>query len=220
MDAHLSTTPARARTDVPADRPAPAEPPIALAAVRRRGLALAAGTVAWATSIYLYGTVNDGFEARVGDLTALTFQLGVFALLTVQFWTMATGLTRASRIMLKVEAVLLGLASLWSLLHGVLPESVQDDVWLAVLDVFWPLSMLGMFVIGVKLAVAGRWRGLLRWWPLVAESWAAVTVPTFAVAGEEAGRWVGATHLLIGYAALGVLLAWRPEWVFPEAEIR
>jgi hypothetical protein len=60
--------------------------------------------------------------------------------------------------MLRVEYVLLALASTWTVLHGLVP-SFRDDLWLAVLDVFWPLSMLGMAVIGVKVALAGRWRG-------------------------------------------------------------
>jgi hypothetical protein len=79
------------------------------------------------------------------------------------------------------------------------------------LDVFWPLSMLGMFVIGIKVAVAGRWRGTLRAWPLLTETWAVVTVPTFLIVGEPVSSWVGGTHLLVGYAALGLLLARRPE---------
>ncbi|GIH80884.1 hypothetical protein [Planobispora longispora] len=216
MNAHISTTPARARTDVPAgDRPsAPAA--IAPAAVRRLGIALTAGTLAWATSIFLFGTVNEGLPERIGDLTGLAFQLGVFALLAVQIRTRATGVSRASRIMLKVELVLLGLAGVWSLLHGLLPEPAQDHAALSALDAFWPLSMLGMMIIGVKLAVAGRWRGALRWWPLIAESWAVVTVPTFAVFGDDVSRWVGGGHLLIGYATLGVLLALRPGLVLPR----
>jgi hypothetical protein len=77
--------------------------------------------------------------------------------------------------------------------------------WLAVIDPFWPLSMLGMFVIGARIAIAGRWRGALHWWPLIAETWAMVTVPTRAILGVTAARWVGGTHLLIGYCVLGLL---------------
>ncbi|MGQ0573695.1 MAG: hypothetical protein ACT4RN_05750 [Pseudonocardia sp.] len=112
--------------------------------------------------------------------------------------------------MLKVEGVLLGPASVWSLLHAVLPDPYQDALWLAILDVCWPLSMLGMFVIAVKLAFAGRWTGVLRAWPLVAESWAVVNVPAFLVFGDAAW-WTGPTHLLIGYVLLGVLIAAVPE---------
>ncbi|MFD1539249.1 hypothetical protein [Nonomuraea guangzhouensis] len=213
MDAHITTTPAKARTDTTAsgEPPVSGKPLISPGTIRVLGLTLTAGTLAWATSIFLYGTQNTGFAERFGDLTGLLFQGGVFALLTVQARTQATGITRVSRIMLRVEAVLLALASVWSLLHGVLPEPAQDGPLLAILDLFWPLSMLGMMIIGVKLAVAGRWRGPLRWWPLIAESWAVVTVPLFIVFGEQASRWVGGTHLIIGYATLGALLTWRPQ---------
>jgi hypothetical protein len=112
--------------------------------------------------------------------------------------------------MLRVEFVLLGLATLWTVLHGAVP-AWRDDTWLAVLDAFWPLSMLGMFVIGVKIAFAGRWRGLARVWPLVADSWAVVCVPSMVLLGQDAVDWIGPAHLLIGYVALGLILARRPE---------
>ena len=72
---------------------------------------------------------------------------------------------------------------------------------------FWPISMLGMFLIGIRIAVAGRWTGLSRFYPLVAESWAVVTVPTMGIFGEGVARWVGAAHLVIGYAVLGQVVA-------------
>ena len=55
------------------------------------------------------------------------------------------------------------------------------------LDAFWPLSMLGMFLIGIRIAVAGRWTGVSRYWPMVAESWAVVTVPAMAIFGPTVG---------------------------------
>jgi hypothetical protein len=212
----VSTTPARARTDRTAE--VPRRTAITERQVSRLGLGLTAGTLAWATSIFAFGTMADGIQGRVGDLTGLLFQLGVFCLLTIQIRTRATGTSRAARVMLKVEAVLLGLASVWSLLHGVLPSNLQDATWLAALDVFWPLSMLGMAVIAVKLATAARWRGAARVWPLIAESWAIVTVPSFVIFGDEVSRWVGGTHLLIGYAVLGLLLARRPGLAIPREE--
>ena len=218
---HDSTTtqPALARTD--SERPATATTAgtatpdttttISRAAVRRLGLALTGGALAWATSIFVYGTNDPGFGGRVGDVTGLTFQLGVFALLTVMFHTRATGPSRGARIMIRVEYVLLGLASVWSLVHGLAPDPIRESGPVMALDAFWPLSMLGMFVIGIKVAFAGRWQGVLRGWPLLAETWAVVTVPAFLVFGEPVSSWIGGTHLLIGYAALGLILARRPE---------
>jgi hypothetical protein len=109
-----------------------------------------------------------------------------------------------------VEYGLLALATLWSVLHGAFP-ALRADLWLAALDAFWPLSMLGMFVIGVKILFAGRWKGLARIWPSIAESWAVVCVPSMVIFGEAAVRWVGSAHLVVGYAALGLILAFRPH---------
>ncbi|TCO37796.1 hypothetical protein EV646_12222 [Kribbella antiqua] len=214
----MTETPARVRTDVQyggtttTARQAGIDPQT----VRRLGIGLTTGTLAWAASIFVFTTVADGWPGRIGDLTGLAFQLGVFCLLTVQFKTQAIGVSRAARVALRVEAVILGIASIWSLLHGVLPSNLQDAAWLVPLDICWPLSMLGMAVIAVKLAFTGRWRGALRWWPLIAESWAVVTVPSFILLGDQAARWVGGFHLLIGYATLGLLLARRPQLVVPQ----
>lgn len=216
MDSHLTTTPARARTDVPVAGPPEASRPLAPGTVRRLGLGLTAGTLTWAASIFAFSTMNEGVTARVGDLTGLAFQLGLFALLTVQIRTLATGTSRVSRVMLKVELVLLGLAGVWSLLHGVLPASLQEHPAMLILDVSWPLSMLGMMIIAIRLAFAGRWRGVLRWWPLVAESFVVVTIPATIIFGDAGARWVGGSHLLIGYATLGLLLALRPHLVLPR----
>jgi hypothetical protein len=208
----MTETPARTRTE----QPSAGDAVFGVRQIRRLGLGLTAGTLAWCASIFAFSTVNEGTPERIGDLTGLAFQLGLFCLLTIQFRTRATGLSRPAVLMLKVEAVVLGLASLWSLLHGVFPASLQDAVWLMVLDICWPLSMIGMMIIGIKLAVTGRWRGLLRWWPLVAESWVFVTIPATIVFGDGAARWVGGGHLLIGYATLGVLLALRPDLVVAD----
>jgi hypothetical protein len=78
--------------------------------------------------------------------------------------------------MLYGEGVLLSLATAWSVLHAVAPVW-RNTPWLAILDACWPLSMLGMLGIGLKVALTGRWRGPARIWPLIAETWAFVTIP-------------------------------------------
>jgi len=211
MSDTLTTQPALARTDAARPTPTAGDRTIDLRTVRRLGLTLTTGSLLWAASTFVFGPNGEGIGARVGDVTGFFFQVGVFALLTAMLRTGATGATKKARAMIRVEYVLLGLASLWSLIHGLTPAGIGDSLPVMVLDVFWPLSMLGMFVIGVKVAVAGRWQGALRAWPLVAETWAVVTVPTFLLFGDGVARWVGGAHLLIGYAALGLLLARRPE---------
>ncbi|GAA0950006.1 hypothetical protein [Virgisporangium aurantiacum] len=205
----ISTNPAYARTDVPALDPAPVVD--ADRAVRRAGIMVTAGTLCWVAGLATVGNVPETtIGITIGDLSGLPFQIGLFALVAAQLKTGATGVTRIARGMLRVEFGLLTLATLWTVLHGAVP-AFRDDVWLAVLDAFWPLSMLGMAIIGVKVAIAGRWRGLARGWPAVAESWAPVTVPVFVIVGGAVAQWVAVGHLLIGYTALGLILALRPE---------
>jgi hypothetical protein len=200
----ITTTPAPARTDEPVRT-------ASVRSARRTGWFVAAGSGVWAGAMALYSPQDLSNVAQtVNDMGALPFQASLFALVTLQLRTAATGTSRVARAMLRTEYVLLALASLWTVLHGFFP-AFRDDAWLAVLDAFWPLSMLGMFVIGVKIAFAGRWTGPARIWPLVAESWAVVTVPTMIIFGTGVVQAVGAGHLLVGYVTLGVIIATRPH---------
>jgi hypothetical protein len=204
----ITTNPAPARTDTV---PAATTTTPAAAAVSRTGWFVAAGSLIWAASMAAVNPqATDNLSTVITDVGALPFQFSLFALVTLQLRTAATGTTRVARGMLRTEYGLLSLATLWTILHAAVP-AFRDDLWMAILDVFWPLSMLGMFVIGVKIALAGRWKGKARVWPLVAESWAVVTVPAFGIFGAEIARFVGAGHLLIGYVTLGVILALRPH---------
>jgi hypothetical protein len=214
-DSHVSVSAAPARTDLDA-HPAPgakvtgtasARPAVTAREVRRLSLPLVLGALSWSVSSFALGfNPSSSIGITVQDLTGFAFQVGVMCLVVLQLRTAATGLGRGARIMLRVEQVLLSLAMLWSLLHGLVP-SIRDAGWLVVLDVFWPLSMLGMFGIGIRIAIAGRWSGASRFWPMVAESWAVVTIPAMLVGGELAGQLVGAGHLLVGYTVLGVLVS-------------
>ncbi|WP_433291555.1 hypothetical protein ACQP2F_25755 [Actinoplanes sp. CA-030573] len=195
-------------------QPAPAlDTPIntTTAAVRRTGRLVAGGAAVWAAAMAVYNPQDtDPTAMLVNDLGALPFQISLFALVTTQLRTAATGTSRLARGLLRVEYALLTLATLWTVLHAAMPGS-RDAVWMHALDMFWPLSMLGMFVIGVKIAVTGRWRGPARFWPVVAESWAVVTVPAMGVFGATVGQFVGVAHLLVGYTTLGLILALRPH---------
>ena len=207
---NISTTGAPARTDVTT---AVHSTPDATDFTRKAGLTLAAGTASWAVANFIFGfEPSSEVGVKVTDLTGLLFQVGVMALLHVQMRTRATGVKAISRKLLKVERVLLSIAMLWSVLHAFLP-SERDAGWMHAIDVFWPLSMLGMFFIGIKVAFAGRWRGRARAWSFLAETWAPATVPVMAIVGHGVGDIVGASHLLLGYTVLGLILFTRPDLV-------
>jgi hypothetical protein len=207
----LSTTPAPARTDTAPARPVPADRATASTRlVRSAGIAVATGSAAWAAGILAFGVdPAPGLSGTLYEITSLLFQFGLVALVTVQLRTGATGTGRLARFFLHAEHVLLGLA-ITSTLTWMLFREYENEAWFLALDAFWPLSMLGMAAIGVRIAIAGRWKGLARFWPLGAESWAPVVVPTSVLlpafaAGAAAG------HLLLGYVVVGLILAFRPE---------
>ncbi len=206
----LSTTPATARTDVAAARTTPTTPATTRLA-RRVGIAVAGGSAAWAAGMLAF--TNTPQAGTVGHLvyevSALLFQLGLVTLVTLQLRTRATGTGKLARGFLHAEHVLLGLA-IASTLTWMFLREYDDTVWFLALDVFWPLSMLGMAAIGIRIAIAGRWKGAARIWPLVAESWAPVAIPASVLLPGFA-HFVGAGHLAIGYVLLGLILARHPE---------
>jgi hypothetical protein len=199
----FTTLPAPARSGQRATAPAAPGAPF-----RAHGALLSAGALAWAASIAAVG-VSPAYGSPAGMVFAVgsgLFQLGLFALLRVMARTRALGTGRFARGYLVGVAVVLALALLSTVLDGIGVTDLTNPVFLVV-DLCWPLSMLGMFTLAVRIAVAGRWSGLTRWWPLVAESWALVTIPVTGALGPQAGQVVGALHLVVGYAVLGVLVA-------------
>lgn len=207
----VNASPAPARTDTAAS-PAAVPPSDPTRFVRLGGLAMAAGAAAWALGTVLTYDVDpvDGEYPLYYKTSSLLFQLGLVALVAVQRRTRATGTGTFARRFLHAEHVMLALAIASSVQWMVAPDLSEDAVFLA-LDAFWPLSMLGMAAIGIRIAIAGRWRGAARIWPAVAETWVLVMLPVSALASAEVGSFVGAAHLLAGYAVLGGILAVRPE---------
>lgn len=175
------------------------------------GMLLSVGALAWAAAQVIVGGLNPADDK--GDLLiygagSALFQLGLLGLLRVLHLSLALGTGRIARVVVKVEAALVTLALTSTVVDAFAVSDLDKTGW-ALLDATWPLSMLGMFFIGVRIAVAGRWTGAARWWPLVAESWAIITIPTLGAAGPEAATAVSVIHLLIGYTVLGQLIARR-----------
>ena len=176
-------------------------------ALFKRGMLLSTGALAWAAGMVVIGSDPSGgteeavFLDRLGPVPDRPAGAADRALAEP-----GARRGRLARFFLRLEA-------------GVLPPRHRLDLrrrhrrldldktgWL-LLDLCWPLSMLGMFLIGIRIAVAGRWRGLSRWWPMVAESWAIVSVPAYGAFGSTVAGYVGAAHLCVGYAVLGQIVA-------------
>jgi hypothetical protein len=206
----ISHSPAPARSDVAAHEPG-ADTGSTTRPFLLHGRVLTAGALAWSASILAVGNNPHGTVGlAVFGVGSGLFQVGLLFLLRTLWRTRALGSGRLARGVLRAEAVAVSLAIASTCVDAIGVSDLSQPGWLA-LDAFWPLSMLGMFLIGIRIAVAGRWKGLSRFWPMVAESWAVVTVPAMGIFGETAGTYVGALHLLVGYAVLGVIVARKQD---------
>ncbi len=180
--------------------------------VRITGALLAVGTVAWAVGMAIAGDHEGfGWQSLLGGATALLSQAGIARLLLLQYRTAAMGDGPLARGVYRLQGVFLAgavvstvLDTFW-LLHG-------TPVWMA-FDLCWPLSMATMVGIGVRVAIANRWTGSIRWTTLWAQSWFVTSIPVVLIV-RDAGLWVASAQLISGYAVLGLLLA-RHETVRP-----
>jgi hypothetical protein len=190
MTAFATTLPAPTTTD-------------AVVPTRGLGILLAVGATAWGVALPIVGDTGAfGVASVVGGVTALLFQAAVIWLLTVQYRTSAMGDGRVARGFYRAELVVMAGALVSTVFDG-LGVMQGTPVW-AVFDACWPLSMVGLLGIGIRVAIAGRWTGILRWWTLGAQSWFAL-VPLAAIGGPA--MLVAAVHPVLGYGVLGVLLA-------------
>jgi hypothetical protein len=197
-----TTTPARSDLAAPAATTTRARPYLV------HGRVLSVGAAMWAVATAFTG-VDPGdstTELLLFGVGSGAFQIGLLALLRVLWLTQALGTGRLARAVLRVEAVFVTLAIGSTLVDMFGISDLTKPGWL-LLDAFWPFSMLGMFLVGVRIAVAGRWTGASRFWPLVAESWVVVTLPTLGLFGYTAATVVSCAHLLVGYTVLGVLVS-------------
>ena len=191
--------------------PAPAAAPWTHGRIRALGCALAVSAPVWAATVVVFGDVTDfGWRTLLAGITALAFQASIVALLRLEESSGAMSRPGASgRVAVvghRVQYALMAGAVMSTLLD--MFELLQGTVVWAVFDACWPLSMLGMVIIGVRIAVVGRWHGALRWHTLFAHSWLLWGIPLMAFG--TAGQLGMVAQVVLGYGLLGVRIAARP----------
>ena len=144
----ISQTPAPARSDLrPTGGTTTPDHPF-----RWHGRMLSVGALMWAGVMVFTGTAPEitGVEAVAFGIGSGAFQIGLLCLLRVLWRTQALGEGRLARFFLRAETVALSLAICSTFVDAIQVSDLDEPMWLA-LDLFWPLSMLGMFLIGVRI---------------------------------------------------------------------
>ncbi|WP_157431072.1 hypothetical protein [Actinomadura macra] len=175
---------------------------------RLTGAALAAGTLAWVAGLAVAADRVKDEIVPVEIVGSMLFLLGVFPLVALVLATRGTG-ERKGRAIPAVEMALLVPAMAWCPIALVYRE--DPPAWTIPLDLCWPLSMLGMLVLGVAVVRTGRYRGFLRWQFLLCGLWLVAALPAQALLGDTGGTIAGGAWLALTYGVLGVRLAASPR---------
>ncbi|WP_214102710.1 hypothetical protein [Acrocarpospora catenulata] len=180
--------------------------------VRLAGAMLAVGAIAWGIGQVIVGDkIQEGIQT-LDTVTGMIYVLGMIGLVWAILATRASGDGFGRLVALGLLVILPGAFLLNVLSFG---YASHDDfpLWLAILDACWPLSQLGMLVLGSCVAVARRAAGALRWLPLLAGCWFPVSVIAQIAGGSAVSVWVSAVWLIGVHAQLGVRMAVRGQLV-------
>jgi len=169
--------------------------------VRSLGALVALGGVLWGLA-WVMTPSEEGSNSQVEIWASGVFQLGLLAMLAVMWFSRATGTSRAARGLLAAEVVAVVLAIAWTVPYLFDANRPTTGV-LVVLDVFWPLSMLGLVIIGALVVRAGRWPAPLRYLPLVASLIIPVDI-SVSWAPDDVRNAVMGAYLAASYGLLGI----------------
>jgi hypothetical protein len=164
------------------------------------------GAIAWSYGWLQAGVMPEGVNDQVEIWMSGVFQLGLVALLAVMRATDATGTTRPGRFVLNAEVFAVALAMAWTV-PFLFDANRPNTGILVVLDAFWPLSMVGLIVVGIVVAKVGRWPSPARYLPVAASLLIPVDIAVMAAGlGLEAQNVARSVYLTLAYAALGVAI--------------
>jgi hypothetical protein len=173
------------------------------AAIRGCGIATAVGGITWGAA-WQFSPSSPEQNSQVEIWASGVFQLGLLALLAVLWGTSATGTGRWGRTALAAEGVAVVLAVGWTIPY--LFDANRAHTGLpVVLDVFWPLSMAGLIIIGVLVLRARRWPAPTRYLPLAASLLVPVDIALSWAPATVRGA-ITALHLALAYGLLGFVI--------------
>jgi len=177
------------------------------------GALVTLGGVLWGLS-WIASPSEEGGNSQVEIWASGVFQLGLLALLAVMWVSRATGTSRTARGLLAAEVVAVILALAWTVPYLFDANRPTTGI-LVVLDAFWPLSMVGLVVIGVLVARTGQWPSPLRHLPLLASLIIPVDIAV-SWAPDEVRNAVMGGYLAVSYGLLGLGMIRESDRLQPQ----
>jgi hypothetical protein len=125
----------------------------------------------------------------------------------------AAGNTKLGKTVLIIQLLLLTLGEIWNVYSIIRPGST--DTLYRVLDMFWPISNIFMFITGLVIITAKQLQGWRRFVPLFVGLWFPITV---VIARMVFGTGTISLVIISSYSIIGwALLGWS---VYTEGRLR
>lgn len=177
--------------------------------IRLAGALIALGGIIWFITRLVVGPQPDDSMHATELAGGGIFQLGLIAMFLVIRATGGAGTGRGGRFVVNTGLVFMALATLWTVL-AVLAPGLVDNPAVLVLDVFWPLSMVWLIVVGVAVMRARTWPSPARYLPFVGSFVIPVHLLAELIGLTEWQSWAGPVlYLAIAYLLLGVVVIRR-----------
>ena len=165
----------------------------------------------------MINTLHDDFRldahSSYGGLFGLIYMSGWICSLIALRRMGAMGKGKFGSIIFTLQIIFLSLTQLWNLYELLQPGAGTRLYYL--LEMFWPISNLCMFVTGLTIAIKGRLKGWKRYMPLASGFWLPLGVINWAIFSRTPGMllftniYSAVTWALMGLAV--VLLAREPR---------
>ncbi len=124
---------------------------------------------------------QSAFDGLIGLLFMLTWMGSLLGLIRLN----VMGHSSFGRFIIRANLVTLALANIWNLYQAIDPNA--NTILYRVLDLFWPISMVMMLVVGIMVVRVGTLRGWRRYVPLAVGLW----LPLTALLGKLMGIALG-----------------------------
>ncbi len=137
---------------------------------------------------------------------------GIFSLLYITAWMcsiiglwrlQATGKNKSGKTLLVIILITLTLANGWNVYEIIDPQA--NTPLYALLDMFWPISNLVMFIVGIAVIVARKLTGWKRFVPLLVGLWFPISICLFLLLGRTimvmylSGLYSAINWIVLGY---------------------
>ena len=162
---------------------------------------------------YCIHGINGG-----GDQFQHTSLSGILSIVYISAWMCsmvglanlkATGESKAAKVWLIIPLVTLSLANIWNSWEVIQP-GVNTFLY-HLLDMFWPISNLFMFLFGIKVILAKQLQGWKRYIPLIVGLWLPFTIVLNAIAGINATvMMVSGIYSALSWTILGYVVYTSP----------